>query len=112
MDVETFIALYRPLIVIAFIVSLINWLGYTVLAPWSKSTIGKIMWTLLLSILLILATPFMQVMVSTVPYRFEYSISAMSFFIIAMGVVGVAIYTTQIKGYLRKRKQRRLERQT
>jgi hypothetical protein len=106
-DVNEFIAIYRPLIVIAFIVAFLNWLGYTVLAPWYKSATGRIIWTKFLANVLVLLTPFLQVLFSKVPFRYEFSLSAMGFFIVAISVTGVAIYKTQIKGYLDKRKDKR-----
>lgn len=111
MDVETFVELYRPLIVIAFIVSLINWLGYTILARWYRTPMGRIVWTKFLANVLILFTPFMQVMFSGFPFRYEFSIGSLAFFIFAITIVGVGIYKTQLKGYIKDRKKKRLERQ-
>lgn len=111
MDVNTFLEFYRPLIITAFIVSLINWLGYTVLAPWYKSAMGRIVWTKFLANVLILFTPFMQVMFRDVPWRYEFSIGALTFFVIAITIVGVGIYKTQIRGYLFNKKKNRQERQ-
>ena len=107
MDTNQFIELYRPLIVVAFIVSVINWLGYTILAPWYKSVIGRIVWTKFLANVLILFTPFMQVMFSGLPFRYEFSLFSMAFFIVAIVLVGIGIYKTQIKGYLSHKKAKR-----
>jgi hypothetical protein len=49
----------------------------------------------------------LQVLFSEVPFRYEFSLAAMGFFIVAISVTGVAIYKTQIKGYLDKRKDKR-----
>lgn len=111
MDVNTFIEIYRPLIVIAFIVSFINWVGYSVLAPWYKSPMGRIVWTKFFANVLILFTPFMQVMFSEVSFRYEFSLFAIVVFIFAVTLAGVGIYATQIKGYLKNKKKIRHERQ-
>lgn len=111
MDAETFVELYRPLIVIAFIVSLINWLGYTILARWYRTPMGRIVWTKFLANVLILFPAFSQVMFSGMPFRREYSIGALTFFVIAIVIVAVGIYKTQLKGYIKDRKQKRHERQ-
>lgn len=107
MDINTFIEIYRPLIVVAFIIAFTNWAGYTILAPWNKSVLGWIIWTKFLANVLILFTPFMQVMFSQVPFRYESSIFALCFFIVSILSVGIAIYVTQIKGYLKKQKEKR-----
>ena len=104
MDVNQYIEIYRVMIVIAFGVSFINWLGYTILAPWSKSALGRIVWTKLFANVLILLVPFLQVMFSEVPYRREFSIFAMGLFILAIILVGYGIYTTQLRGYLKYRR--------
>lgn len=103
MAVNDFIEVYRVLIVIAFIVSAINFLGYTILAPWYRSVLGRIIWTKFLANMLILLVPFLQVMFSEVPFRREFSLFAMALFIVAITLVGYAIYTTQIKGYIKNR---------
>ena len=107
MDVSTFVEIYRPLIVIAFVISLINWLGYSFLAPWYKTPMGRIVWTKFLANVLILFTPFAQFLFSTVPFRYEYSLFAIVFFIITIIIVGVAIYRSQIRGYLKYKKARK-----
>lgn len=108
MDINQFVELYRPLIVIAFIISVVNWIGYSILAPWWRTALGRIVWTKFLANCLILFTPFMQVMYSEVSWRYEFSLASMFFFIIAISLVGYGIYTTQISGYLTYRRQMRL----
>lgn len=107
MDVETFVEIYKVLIIIAFSVSSLNWIGYTILAPWYRSKMGWIIWLLFLSIVLILFTPFLQVVYRTVPFRYEASLVAMTIFVMAISVVSYGIYTTQVKGYLIYRNQLR-----
>lgn len=107
MAVNEYIEVYRVLIVIAFAVSAINWLGYTILAPWYKYTLGRIVWTKFLANMLVLLVPFLQVMGSKIPFRYEFSILAMILFIIAISAAGVGIYVTQIKGYLKSNKMNR-----
>ena len=103
MAVEDYIEVYRILISIAFVISAFNWIGYTVLAPWYKSVLGRIIWTKFLANMLILLVPFLQIMGSEIPYRREFSIFAMALFIIAIALVGFGVYTTQLKGYIKKR---------
>ena len=110
MDVNTFIEIYRPLIVLAFSVSFINWLGYTILAPWYRTPMGRIVWTKFLANVLVLFTPFVQVLFSKAPFRYEFSIGSLAFFTIAISIVGVAIYKTQISGYLKYKRQKKLLR--
>jgi hypothetical protein len=107
-DVKEFVEVYKVLIVVAFIVSVINWLGYSILAPWYKSTLGRIIWTKFLANVLILLTPFLQVMFKDVPFRYEFSVFALCFFIISILIIAYGIYTTQIKGYLKYRRELRL----
>ena len=112
MAVKDYIEVYRVLIVIAFAISAINWLGYTVLAPWYKSLLGRIIWTKFLANALILFVPFTQVVGSQLPFRRELSIIAMGLFIVAITLVGVGVYVTQIRGYIKnKASQRKLQKE-
>ena len=113
MAVDEYIQVYRVLIVIAFIAASVNWLGYTILAPWYKYTLGRIVWTKFLANMLVLLVPFLQVIGSDIPFRREFSIFAMILFIVAITVVGVGIYVTQIKGYLTsKRMNRKVDKES
>jgi|SRR5215217_6602058 len=100
MDVNEFVTVYKTLIQIAFWVSLVNFVGYSVLAPWWRTWLGRIIWTKFLANCLILLTPFMSVTGNGMPFRYEYSIFAMGLFIVAIVAVGYGIYTTQIRGYI------------
>ena len=102
MAVEDYIEVYRILIVIAFLISAINLIGYTILAPWYKYALGRIVWLKFLANTLVLLVPFTLVTGSDLPFRRELSIVAMSVFIVAITTVGIGIYVTQIKGYIRK----------
>lgn len=107
MDTETFFAVYKTLISLAFIVSALNWVGYTVLAPWYKSSWGRVIWTKFLANTLVLLVPFLQFNAVNVPFRREISIIAMLLFIVAIGIVGWYIYTRQLSGYLKYRLHRK-----
>lgn len=107
MDRDSFIQIYTFLICMAFAISVINWVGYSILAPWWKTALGRVMWTKFLSIVLILGVPFMQVMFNNLPFRYELSVGTMIFFIVALILVGYGIYVTQIKGYLTYKKAKR-----
>ena len=109
MDTNQFVELYRPLVVTAFAISLINWVGYSILAPWWRTWLGRIVWTKFLANCLILYT-FMLVLYRGVPWRYEIAIVAMYFFIAAITLVGYGIYTTQISGYLTYKRQLRLQK--
>ena len=107
MDIETFLTIYKPLIVVAFIVSFINWTGYSLLAPWYRSAWGKVIWTKFLANVLVLSVPFMQVMFNDIPFRREASIVTLTVFIVAISIVAWYIWTRQGKSFLEyKRKQR------
>lgn len=105
MDTETYIAAYRVIIPTGFVLAAINWLGYTILAPWSKSLLGRLFWAKLLANMLVLLVPTLQIFVSELPYRRELSIATMVLFILALNFIGYGIYRTQIEPYLKFKRE-------
>jgi hypothetical protein len=101
-ETETYRTVYFVLIQSAFCIAFLTWLGYTILAPWNKYTIGRLMWLLLLSITLVLFVPFLQATFGNImPFRREVSVVAMVLFNLSLLFCGYGIYTKQIKGYLK-----------
>lgn len=100
MDTDTYLTIYRPMIVIAFIVSTTAFLGYAILAPWARSAIGRLICALLFTLSLVLLVPFLQITLGDLPFRREFSVGAMGLYIIVMVAVSYGIYVTQIRGYL------------
>jgi len=104
MDAKEFIEIYKTLILIAFGISVVNWIGYSVLAPWWRTWLGRIIWTKFLANCLLLFTPFAQIVWKDSSFRYEFSLFAMGLFILSITTVAYGIYTTQIRGYITYRK--------
>lgn len=103
MKTETYIAIYSVLVQSAFWLSLATWVGYTTLAPWTKYSMGKLMWLMLFTITLVLSVPVMYVLIGGFPLRYELSIIFMGLFNVTMVILAYGVYTKQIKGYLKSK---------
>lgn len=103
MDTKTFADWYQVLICLAFVISALNWLGYTILARWYKSAWGRLIWAKFLANMLVLSVPFMSIVLRDFPGRRLLMLLTMGLFIVVISFVGFYIYTTQIQGYIKKR---------
>jgi hypothetical protein len=103
MGTDVFLVVYRGLVFAGFTISLIAWLGYTVLTPWYKYILGRIVWALLFSITLVLSVSVAFSILGNFNYRREFAVGAFFLFDVVLLVVAYGIYTKQIRGYLKKR---------
>lgn len=103
MKTETYIDIYMVLIQSAFWLAAITWVGYTILAPWTKYSMGKLMWLMLLTITLVLLVPTMRAAIGNFPFRYELAIFFMGLFNVTLIILAYGVYTKQIKGYLKSK---------
>lgn len=88
--------LYTVGFVITFAVTVL----YTVVAPWKRTPSGRYMFTLLLSLTLVLGNSVVRVFFRDWSPGLVIAIVVFMFFIVAITAMGIGIYNASIKRYL------------
>lgn len=103
MGTDAFLVVYRALVFAGFAISLIALLGYAVLTPWYKYTLGRIVCALLFSITLVLSVSVAFSILGDFDHRREFAVGAFFLFDVVLFIVAYGIYIKQIRGYFKKR---------
>lgn len=101
MEIKELQGFYIVLIQIGFVITFIVALFYGVITPWYKTLEGMYIFSLLAALSLTLGTTVIRIYFREWPYSLLLGIIFFSFYIVAVIVMGVGIYNTTIKRYLR-----------
>jgi hypothetical protein len=88
------------LYVVGFFVTFAVTLFYGIIAPWYKNPSGRYIFTLLLSLTLILGNAVLRIFFREWPYGYVVGVILFAFYIVAIASVGVGIYNASVKRYL------------
>lgn len=86
--------------VVGFVVTFVVTLFYGIVAPWYKTPSGRYIFTLLLSLTLILGNAVIRILFREWPYGYFVGAVLFAFYVVAMIAVGIGIYNASIKRYL------------
>jgi hypothetical protein len=88
------------LYVVGFFVTFAVTAFYGFIAPWYKNPSGRYIFTLLLSLTLVLGNSVIRVFFRDWDYNYIIGVVLFAFYIVAIASVGVGIYNASVKRYL------------
>lgn len=100
METNALTQVYVVMIQIGFAATALVCLLYGIVAPWHKTPSGRYIFSLLLSLSLILGVTVSRIYFREFPYTTLLGVVVFAFYIVAVIAMGIGIYNASIKRYL------------